>query len=98
MGRKFSRIAQPHVRAWERFTDDKEKKGKGAPFGVVSGLKNIHSGPFARIASISVAASRYRHHELEAERRRGSQYLADEIDRQAAIAAANVVNLRGQAA
>ncbi|MFM0202210.1 tyrosine-type recombinase/integrase [Paraburkholderia fungorum] len=47
----------------------------------------------------SQTAASYHHHELEADRRRALQYLADEIDRQAAIsAAANVVNLRGQAA
>ena len=40
----------------------------------------------------SQTAASYHHHELEAERRRALQYLADEIDRQAAISAAgNVV-------
>jgi integrase len=47
----------------------------------------------------SQTAASYHHHELEADRRRALQYLADEIDRQAVIsAAANVVNLRGHAA
>ncbi|WP_199029078.1 integrase arm-type DNA-binding domain-containing protein [Ralstonia sp. ASV6] len=40
-------------------------------------------------------AASYHHHELETERRRALQYLADEIDRLAAIAGAgNVVNLK----
>lgn len=40
----------------------------------------------------SQTAASYHHHELEAERRRALQYLADEIDRQATISAAgNVV-------
>ncbi|BEU50791.1 hypothetical protein MAFF211520_10830 [Ralstonia pseudosolanacearum] len=44
-------------------------------------------------------AASYHHHELEAERRRALQYLADEIDRQAAISAVgNVVNLKERAA
>jgi integrase len=44
-------------------------------------------------------AASYHHHELEAQRRRALQYLADEIDRQAAISAVgNVVNLRERAA
>jgi integrase len=44
-------------------------------------------------------AASYHHHELEAERRRALQYLADEIDRQAAISAAgNVVNIRAKTA
>ncbi|CAG9189529.1 Integrase [Paraburkholderia tropica] len=46
-------------------------------------------------AERSQTAASYHHHELEPERRRALQYLADEIDRQAAISAAgNVVNLR----
>ncbi|MHA6909393.1 tyrosine-type recombinase/integrase [Ralstonia pseudosolanacearum] len=47
----------------------------------------------------SQTAASYHHHELEAERRKALQYLADEIDRQAAISAAgNVVNIKGRAA
>ncbi|MHA6879687.1 tyrosine-type recombinase/integrase [Ralstonia pseudosolanacearum] len=47
----------------------------------------------------SQTAASYHHHEMEAERRRALQYLADEIDRQAAISAAgNVVSLKGRAA
>ena len=47
----------------------------------------------------SQTAASYHHHELEAERRKALQYLADEIDRQAAISAAgNVVSLKGRAA
>ncbi len=47
----------------------------------------------------SQTAASYHHHELEAERRRALQYLADEIDRQAAISAAgNVVNIKDKAA
>ncbi|MHA6844259.1 tyrosine-type recombinase/integrase [Ralstonia syzygii] len=44
-------------------------------------------------------AASYHHHELEAERRRALQYLADEIDRQATISdAGNVVNIKEKAA
>lgn len=47
----------------------------------------------------SQTAASYHHHELEAERRKALQYLADEIDRQAAISAAgNVVNIKGKVA
>lgn len=47
----------------------------------------------------SQTAASYHHHELEADRRKALQYLADEIDRQAAISAAgNVVSLKGRAA
>ncbi|MGL6156387.1 MAG: tyrosine-type recombinase/integrase, partial [Ralstonia mannitolilytica] len=47
----------------------------------------------------SQTAASYHHHELEAERRKALQYLADEIDRQASISAAgNVVNIKGRAA
>lgn len=46
----------------------------------------------------SQTAASYHHHELEAERRRALQYLADEIDRQAAISvASNVVNIKDKA-
>ncbi|CAJ0849544.1 tyrosine-type recombinase/integrase [Ralstonia flatus] len=45
----------------------------------------------------SQTAASYHHHELEAERRKALQYLADEIDRLAAISAAsNVVNIKGR--
>jgi integrase len=44
-------------------------------------------------------AASYHHHELEAERRKALQYLADEIDRQAAISAAgNVVSFKAKSA
>jgi integrase len=47
----------------------------------------------------SQTAASYHHHELEQERRRALQYLADEIDRQAAISAAgNVVNIKTKSA
>ncbi|NPT46156.1 tyrosine-type recombinase/integrase [Paraburkholderia sp. 1N] len=47
----------------------------------------------------SQTAASYHHHELEAERRRALQYLADETDRQAAISAAgNVVNIKDRVA
>ncbi|ANB73775.1 integrase [Paraburkholderia phytofirmans OLGA172] len=47
----------------------------------------------------SQTAASYHHHELEAERRRALQYLADEIDRQAAISAAgNVVSIKAKSA
>lgn len=47
----------------------------------------------------SQTAASYHHHELESERRRALQYLADEVDRQTAISAAsNVVSLNGRAA
>ncbi|MBY4734019.1 tyrosine-type recombinase/integrase [Cupriavidus pauculus] len=47
----------------------------------------------------SQTAASYHHHELEGERRRALQYLADEIDRQAIISAAgNVVSIKGRAA
>ena len=47
----------------------------------------------------SQTAASYHHHELEVERRRALQYLADEIDRQAAISAAgNVVSLMARSA
>jgi integrase len=47
----------------------------------------------------SQTAASYHHHELEGERRRALQYLADEIDRQAAISAAgNVVNIKAKSA
>ncbi|MFM0338154.1 tyrosine-type recombinase/integrase [Paraburkholderia fungorum] len=47
----------------------------------------------------SQTAASYHHHELEAERRRALQYLADEIDRQAAISAAgNVVSIKTKTA
>ncbi|RDK04488.1 tyrosine-type recombinase/integrase [Paraburkholderia lacunae] len=47
----------------------------------------------------SQTAASYHHHELEAERRRALQYLADEIDRHAAISAAgNVVNIKTKTA
>lgn len=47
----------------------------------------------------SQTAASYHHHELESERRRALQYLADEIDRQAAISAAgNVVNMKTKTA
>ncbi len=50
-------------------------------------------------AERSQTAASYHHHELEAERRKALQYLADEIDRQAAISAAdNVVNIKGRVA
>jgi integrase len=46
----------------------------------------------------SQTAASYHHHELESERRKALQYLADEIDRQAAISAAgNVVSIKGRA-
>lgn len=47
----------------------------------------------------SQTAASYHHHELEAERRKALQYLADEIDRQAAISAAgNVLNIKSRSA
>ncbi|MEF9385056.1 integrase arm-type DNA-binding domain-containing protein [Ralstonia solanacearum species complex bacterium KE056] len=47
----------------------------------------------------SQTAASYHHHELEAERRKALQYLADEVDRQAAISAAgNVVSFKTKAA
>jgi integrase len=47
----------------------------------------------------SQTAASYHHHELEADRRRALQYLADEIDRQVAISVAgNVVDIRGRVA
>lgn len=47
----------------------------------------------------SQTAASYHHHEMETERRRALQYLADEIDRQSAISAVgNVVNIKGKAA
>lgn len=47
----------------------------------------------------SQTAASYHHHELEVERRRALQYLADEIDRQAAISAAgNVVSITAKSA
>jgi integrase len=50
-------------------------------------------------AERSQTAASYHHHELEPERRRALQYLADEIDRRAAISAAgNIVNLRAKTA
>ncbi|MFM0382851.1 tyrosine-type recombinase/integrase [Paraburkholderia dipogonis] len=46
----------------------------------------------------SQTAASYHHHELEAERRKALQYLADEIDRQAVISAAgNVTQLKRSA-
>ncbi|WP_236002393.1 tyrosine-type recombinase/integrase [Paraburkholderia elongata] len=45
----------------------------------------------------SQTAASYHHHELEADRRRAVQYLADEIERQAAISAAgNVVSIKAK--
>jgi len=47
----------------------------------------------------SQTAASYHHHELEGERRRAVQYLADEIDRQAVISASgNVVNIKNKVA
>lgn len=47
----------------------------------------------------SQTAASYHHHELEAERRKALQYLADEIDRQAAISAAgNVLSIKSKSA
>jgi integrase len=47
----------------------------------------------------SQTAASCHHHELESERRRALQYLADEIERQAAISAAsNVVSIKTKTA
>jgi integrase len=47
----------------------------------------------------SQTAASYHHHEMESERRRALQYLADEIDQQAAISAAgNVLNFSAKSA
>ncbi|MFP6558223.1 tyrosine-type recombinase/integrase [Paraburkholderia sp. B3] len=50
-------------------------------------------------AERSLTAASYHHHELEMERRRALQYLADEIDRQTAISmAGNVVSITARSA